>query len=142
MMIKQKVVLRFPPNMVEQPTIYLLIKEYDLMVNILRADINPRKEGRLMMEISGEEENYKRAMEWLKKQDLNIINLEQQITWLADRCTHCGACTVICPTAALNFKRPEMTVRFEQDKCIVCELCLRACPARAMENLIDNNHYK
>lgn len=141
-MIKQKVVLRFPPNIVEQPTIYMLIKDYDLMVNILRADINPRKEGRLMMEISGEEANYQKAMTWLKKQGLKIMNLEQQIIWRSDRCTHCGACTVICPTAALNFERPAMTVRFEEDKCIVCELCLRACPARAMETLVDNDLFR
>ncbi|MBW6462857.1 MAG: NIL domain-containing protein [Dethiobacteria bacterium] len=141
-MVKQKVVLRFPPNIVEQPTIYMLIKDFDLMVNILRADINPRKEGRLMMEISGEEANYQKAMTWLKKQGLSVMNLEQQIIWRSDRCTHCGACTVICPTAALNFERPDMVVRFEEDKCIVCELCLRACPARAMETLVDNSNFR
>jgi L-aspartate semialdehyde sulfurtransferase ferredoxin len=137
-MIKQKIVLRFPSHVVEQPVIYHLIKDYNLMVNILRADINPRKEGRLMMELSGEDADYRRAVQWLKKQELKIINLEQQISWSEERCTHCGACTVICPTGALNFERPGMTVRFEEDKCIICELCLRACPARAMEALAEN----
>ncbi len=139
-MIKQKIVLRFPPHVVEQPTIYHLIKDYDLMVNILRADINPRKEGRLMMELSGSESNYQRALEWMKEQGLKIISLEQQIIWQQDRCTHCGACTVICPTGALCFTRPEMTVRFAEEKCVVCELCLRACPARAMETLVDSEN--
>ncbi len=137
-MIKQKIVLRFPPHVVEQPTIYHLIKDYDLMVNILRADINPRKEGRLMMELSGSEVNYQRALDWLKTQGLKIMNLEQQIIWQSERCTHCGACTVICPTEALYFNRPEMTVQFAEEKCVVCELCLRACPARAMETLVEN----
>ncbi len=137
-MIKQKIVLRFPPHIVEQPTIYHLIKDFDLMVNILRADINPKKEGRLMMELSGEEVNYQRALEWMSDQGLRIMNLEQQIIWREDRCTHCGACTVICPTEALYFERPGMTVRFNDGKCVVCELCLRACPARAMETLVDN----
>lgn len=141
-MIKQKVVLRFPPHLVEQPTIYHLIKDFDLMVNILRADINPKKEGRLMMELSGSEENYQQALEWLKAQGLQIMGLEQQIIWRDDRCTHCGACPVICPTEALVIDRPEMTVRFDQEKCIVCELCLRACPARAMETLVENANFK
>ncbi|HED24203.1 MAG TPA: 4Fe-4S dicluster domain-containing protein [Firmicutes bacterium] len=141
-MVKQKIVLRFPPNVVEQPIIYMLIKDFDLMVNILRADINPRKEGRLMMEVSGENANYQKAMAWLKEQGLIITNLEQQIIWREDRCTHCGACTVICPTEALCFERPSMNVRFDQEKCIVCELCLRACPARAMETPIDNALFK
>jgi len=138
--IKQKIVLRYPPHVVEQPTIYHLIKDFDLMVNILRADINPKKEGRLMMELSGEELNYQRALEWLREQGLHVIGLEQQIIWREEKCTHCGACTVICPTEALAFNRPEMTVSFNEDKCIVCELCLRACPARAMETLVDNNN--
>ena len=59
-MIKHKLVLRFPASLVEQPLIYRLVKDYDLMVNILRADINPRKEGRLVMEVSGREENTNR----------------------------------------------------------------------------------
>jgi len=141
-MIKQRIVLRFPPQIVEQPVIYHLIKDYNLMVNILRADINPKKEGRVMMELSGEEADYLQAVGWMKNQGLQIMNLEQQIIWRSERCTHCGACTVICPTEALFFERPEMTVHFAEDKCIVCELCLRACPARAMETLVDNTNFR
>lgn len=140
-MVKQKVVLRFPPHIVEQPTIYHLIKDFDLMVNILRADINPKKEGRLIMELSGNELDYQKAVEWIKEQGLQIMNLEQQIIWRPDRCTHCGACTVICPTEALFFERPDMTVKFAEEKCIVCEICLRACPARAMETLVENANF-
>ncbi len=140
-MIRQKIVLRFPPHIVEQPTIYHLIKDFDLMVNILRADINPKKEGRLIMELSGDDTAYKQAIEWMKGQGLEVMNLEQQIIWRDDRCTHCGACTVICPTEALYFERPDMIVKFAEDKCIVCELCLRACPARAMETLVENANF-
>ena len=49
------------------------------------------------------------------------------------KCTHCGACTAVCPTGALSIQRPRMTVRFNQKKCSVCELCVPACPTRAME---------
>ncbi|HPU00404.1 MAG: 4Fe-4S binding protein [Firmicutes bacterium] len=137
MAIKQKLVFRFPPSVVEQPLIYHLVKDFDLMVNILRADINPDKEGRLMLEMSGSESNYRRAVEWLKQQGVGILNLKQQITWNEERCTHCGACSVICPTGALGLNRPAMTVSFDESKCIVCELCLKACPARAMETLLE-----
>lgn len=137
-MVKQKVVLRFPPHVVEEPIIYHLIKDFDLVVNILRADINPRKEGRLMTELSGREEDYRRALDWLHERGLQVFGLEQQIIWQHERCTHCGACTVICPTGALAFARPEMNVFFTEEKCIICELCLRACPARAVETLVEN----
>jgi ferredoxin len=136
-MIKQKLVLRFPSTQVEQPVIYHLVKDFDLMVNILRADINPKKEGRLMLEMSGSEENFRQALEWLQEHGLRVMNLKQQITWVEERCTHCGACSVICPSGALALTRPEMKVYFDASKCVVCELCLRACPARAMETLLD-----
>lgn len=139
MAVKQKLVFRFPPSVVEQPIIYRLVKDFDLMVNILRADINPKKEGRLMLELSGSESGYRRAIEWLRKEGLQIMNLKQQITWNEERCTQCGACSVICPSGALGLRRPGMTVSFDEGKCIVCELCLTACPARAMETLIENN---
>ncbi len=138
-MVKQKLVLRFPSTQVEQPIIYNLVKEYDLMVNILRADINPNKEGRLMMELSGEEDNFRRALDWLQEQGLRVMNLKQQIVWQEERCTQCGACSVICPSGALVLSRPEMKISFEEDKCVICELCLRACPARAMETLLENS---
>lgn len=138
MVVKQKLVFRFPPSVVEQPIIYRLVKDFDLMVNILRADINPNREGRLMLELSGGESGYRRAIEWLRGEGLQIMNLKQQIIWNEERCTQCGACSVICPTGALGLRRPGMTVSFEEDRCIVCELCLKACPARAMETLIDS----
>jgi len=138
-MIKQKVVLHFPPQLVEEPTIYYLIKEYDLVVNILRADINPDKEGRLMVELTGDEVKYQKAMQWLKKLGLKIMNLEKQIIWREDLCTHCGACTAICPTEALSMIRPQFKVLYREECCVICELCLRICPAKAMETLIDSS---
>ncbi|NMA92196.1 MAG: 4Fe-4S binding protein [Firmicutes bacterium] len=137
-MIKHKLVLRFPASLVEQPLIYRLVKDYDLMVNILRADINPRKEGRLVMEVSGREEKYQQALQWLRDQGLRITNLQQQVIWRSDRCTQCGACSVICPTGALAISRPSMAIRFYEDKCVACEHCIKACPARAMEIYLNN----
>ena len=139
MVVKQKLVFRFPPSVVEQPIIYRLVKDFDLMVNILRADINPKKEGRLMLELSGSEKGYRQAIDWLRREGLKILNLKQQIIWNEERCTQCGACSVVCPSGALGLRRPEMKVSFEEDRCIVCELCLKACPARAMETLLEND---
>lgn len=138
-MTRQKLVLRFPSSLVEQPIIYHLVKDFDLMVNILRADINPRKEGRLMLELSGSEANYRRALDWLRERGLKIMNLKQQIAWQDERCTHCGACAAFCPSGALALSRPEMTVSFDAEKCVVCEICLRACPARAMFAYLENS---
>lgn len=36
-MAKRRLVLTFPPRLVEEPITYRLIKDYDLVVNILKA---------------------------------------------------------------------------------------------------------
>lgn len=131
--MKQKMVFHFPATVVEQPFNYYLIKDYDLMVNILKANINPRKEGRIVVEISGEKENFQAGMEFMQSRGVKVFPLEQEIVWLEERCTHCGACTAVCPSGALELERPEMRVRFVGEKCIVCEHCIKTCPARAME---------
>ncbi|MDD2373399.1 MAG: NIL domain-containing protein, partial [Syntrophomonadaceae bacterium] len=48
--MKNRVVCYFSAAQSEQPIIYQLIKDYDLVVNILKADINPQKEGYLVVE--------------------------------------------------------------------------------------------
>ncbi len=131
-MAKHKIVLLFPAAVVEQPFLYHLVKDYNLFVNIIRANINPRKEGRLVMELAGEQEDYDAGINFLESRGVTVMPFEQQVKWNEDRCTQCGACTVICPTDALQMIRPEMVVEFDESKCIVCEHCFKACPARAI----------
>ncbi len=132
-MTKEKIVLRFPATVVEQPFIYHLIKDFNWMVSLLKARINPRKEGLMVLEVTVEEQNYQEGLAYLRTQGVSIHPLEQEIVWVEDRCTQCGACSVICPSEALSLKRPEMVISFDESKCIVCEHCLKACPARAIE---------
>ena len=103
------------------------------MVNIIRADINPRKEGRAVIELSGEKEDFQEGLEFLQSRGVKVFPLEQEIVWVEERCTQCGACTVICPSGALVMERPEMKVKFLNDRCVACEYCIKACPSRAME---------
>jgi hypothetical protein len=42
--VKNRIVLYFYAAQSEQPIIYRLVKEYDLVVNILKANINPQKD--------------------------------------------------------------------------------------------------
>ena len=64
---------------------------------------------------------------------VKVQNASQEVKRDQNKCTHCGACTAVCPTGALAVSRPEMSIDFDQQKCSVCELCVPACPTRAME---------
>ncbi len=133
-MISKKLVLHFPRNLVGQPTISRLVKTYDLSFNILQAKVTPDEEGLMIIEFSGEESNYNKGIDSLRKLGIGVQLLEKDVRRNESRCTHCGACTVICPTGSLFIDdRKLMTVGFDVSKCTGCELCVSACPPRAME---------
>ena len=57
-MVSKRIVLKFPPNLIDQPIVYKLVKEYDLVFNILRARVTPKEEGELVIELQGKKQNY------------------------------------------------------------------------------------
>jgi len=127
----KRIFLRFKADISDKPIIYRLVKDYDLTLNILKANVNPQKEGTLVVEITGS--RYDEGIEYLLGQGVMVQPLIEGITRNIERCTMCGACTAICPTGALYIERPAMEVLFNEDNCIVCQLCTKVCPMRAME---------
>ena len=133
--------LRFPKTEVQKPIVCYLAKDYDLTFNILNAAILPRKEGIMVLELSGSPKNFKEGVAYLKRQGVQVQNAAREVKRDSKKCTHCGACTAVCPTSALWLQRPEMFVEFNQKKCSVCELCVPACPTRAMDVRPINNAF-
>ncbi|MBN2407169.1 MAG: 4Fe-4S binding protein [Elusimicrobia bacterium] len=131
-MPNKKIVLHFSKNLVKEPIVYKLIKEYNLSFNILKAKILPDEEGIMVMELSGDEKDYKKGIEYLKRSGVSTQPLSKDIGRDEDKCIHCGACVVMCPTQALSVDRKTMKVIFESEKCIACELCIEPCPTKAM----------
>jgi ferredoxin len=125
-------ILRFPKTEVRKPIVCYLVKDYDLIFNILNAAILPRKEGVMVLELSGTRKNFKGGIKFLKSQGVQVQNASQEVKRDTNKCTQCGACTAVCPTGALHIVRPEMAVEFDETKCSVCELCIPACPSRAL----------
>lgn len=132
-MISKRIVLRFPPRLVDQPIICKLAKEYNLEFNILKAYITLREEGLLVLELKGEDENYNRGIDYLTKIGVKVQPLSQDIIRNTAKCTHCGVCVAICPTGALALDPITRKVHFYDHKCIACGICIPACPSRAME---------
>ena len=132
-MTKKRLVLSFPPKLVDQPVTYHLIKDYDLMINILRANVTPDEEGRLVIEIMGEKSAIDKGIKYLSGLGVKIQPVAQDVKWHKERCDHCTACIPICPTGALSLDRKTMQVSFDNKKCIMCGLCIPVCPYKAIE---------
>ncbi|MDD4562994.1 MAG: NIL domain-containing protein, partial [Syntrophomonadaceae bacterium] len=98
--MKNRVVCYFSAAQSEQPIIYQLIKDYDLVVNILKADINPQKEGYLVVELEGKREKYKAGVDYLKSLGIHVEPLSETVIWSEEICIQCGACPSFCPTQA------------------------------------------
>ncbi|MEJ2658052.1 MAG: NIL domain-containing protein [Desulfobacterales bacterium] len=131
-MIKTKLAFIFPEKTVEEPITYHLITDYGVRVNILRASIDPGKQGRMVVELSGEEVQISQALNYLESIGVLVSPLAQKIRHLEDRCTGCTACVPHCPTQALDVDRDLWKVSFDPEKCIVCFSCLETCIYHAM----------
>jgi len=133
-MESKRIVLKFPKAKIDQPIVYKLIKEFNLVFNILKASINPDDEGLMVLELSGEEADIKKGLEYIKKLGVEVQPLSKDIVVNWDKCIQCGACVAQCPVGALYIKdKKTMKVEFDADKCIACELCVLPCPPRAIE---------
>src|SRR5690606_29277040 len=102
-MAKKRVVLTFPPELTEKPITYHLVKDFDLAINIFRAQIPPGEEGKLVLELSnGSEGRIKKGLDFLVQQGVGVEAVSKEISLTDEDCIHCGACTAVCQPGALQ----------------------------------------
>ncbi|SRR6056297_23529 len=130
---KRRLILHFPAERIEEPITYNLIKEYDIVVNILNADISHGKEGNLLVEMSGVPLNLDEALIYLDSRNVKYSPVIKNIILNESDCIHCGACSSVCFSGALNMDSYERKLVFKPDLCIACELCIKACPLGLFE---------
>lgn len=129
----KKVVLVFPKEMVRQPVIYRLSRDFDVVFNILKAKVTADEDGMMLMELSGPRAQVKRAVSFLEEQGVRVTTISKGAVIDGKKCTHCGACVAQCPADALYVEAETYLVKVSQEKCISCGLCVPACPYKAIE---------
>jgi ferredoxin len=129
---RKNVHLTFPPEISNNPVVCLLAQNYGLSFNILKAQINPGREGRMMLEIMGPEDLCERALDFLAESGVTVASAAQRISRDEESCMHCGMCTAMCPSRALRLDRQSRLLLFDPDRCNVCGLCAKVCPVKAM----------
>ncbi len=131
--VKRKVILRFPPQNVDKPLSYILVKDFDIRINILKAEVMPGKKGSLLLEMEGLQENIEKGIQYLESENVDCQPLEKDLKLDKDKCINCGNCTAVCFAGALTMNPDTWELEFNKDNCILCELCVKACPLKLFE---------
>lgn len=132
-MLNRKLVLTFPENVVTKPITYKLVKDFNLEFNILRAEITPEMEGKMLLEIRGTKEQIEKGIEYLVSEGVSVQEASKDITLDKEQCVHCGICVSLCITNAFNLDKKTYKLNFDKDKCILCGFCQNSCPVNAIK---------
>jgi ferredoxin len=134
-MASKNVLLIFKSNIMYKPVIYRLARDFDLVFNILEAKILPRREGRILLELRGEDDTIDKGIKFLQDHQVVVEFLADKVWREEELCVHCGACTGLCPTGALSISPDDKKIVFDVEKCVACGMCGLVCPFGAMKDV-------
>jgi L-aspartate semialdehyde sulfurtransferase ferredoxin len=131
--VKRRIILRFPPQSGDKPLSYVLVKDYDIRINILKAEVMPGKQGNLLLEMESSQDNLDKGIAYLESHNVVCQPLDKKIQLNNDKCIDCGNCTAVCFAGALTMNPETWKLEFNKDECVACELCVTACPLKLFE---------
>jgi ABC-type methionine transport system ATPase subunit len=68
---KQRVKFTFPQEMIKEPVIWRLGRDFDLVTNIRRADVTEDR-GWVVLELEGEMSEIERGVQWVVEQGVRV----------------------------------------------------------------------
>ena len=70
--------LTFPPDLVPKPLLYHLVKDFDLVPNIRRADVRA-DHGWVILELEGAEDRLQLGLAWLEERGVTVDPIERDV---------------------------------------------------------------
>jgi ABC-type methionine transport system ATPase subunit len=77
-MARMRVRLTFPPERIQEPIIYHLVKDFDIVINIRRADVKA-DHGWVVLELEGDEARLEQGIAWLKGKGVTVDPIEHDV---------------------------------------------------------------
>jgi len=77
-MARLRVRLTFPAHLIQEPILYRLVKDFDIVINIRRADVKADY-GWVAMEMEADEARLQRGVEWLKQRGVQVDPIERDV---------------------------------------------------------------
>ncbi len=69
--MKKRVKLTFPQQLIKEPVIFTMAKQFNVMPNIRRARVTETV-GEMILELDGDEEALEKGMHWLKEKGIEV----------------------------------------------------------------------
>lgn len=77
-MARMRVRLTFPAHLIQEPILYRLVKDFDIVINIRRADVKADY-GWVVLEMDADEATLQRGVAWLKQRGVQIDPIERDV---------------------------------------------------------------
>jgi ABC-type methionine transport system ATPase subunit len=77
-MATRKVMLKYPEHLIQEPVLFRMVRQFDVMPNIRRARVTDTV-GEIALELEGEPENLERGVQFLKEQGVQVEPLEGDV---------------------------------------------------------------
>ena len=77
-MARRRVKFTFPPDLISQPVIYNMGKEFQIVTNIRRAQVT-RDRGWVILEMSGGDDELDRAIAWAREQGVRVDAIDGDV---------------------------------------------------------------
>lgn len=131
--MKKKYILSFNQDSVNKPVTYDLIKNFDIKINIIKANISADEAGHLLVEMEADQANMEKCFQYLDENQVEYVPAENRIIFDQEKCVDCGSCTAVCFAEALTLDPDTRELQFHPEKCVFCKLCTKACPLGLFE---------
>ncbi len=76
--MKKRVKLTFPQQLIKEPVIFTMAKQFDLMPNIRRARVTETV-GEMILEIDGTDENLEKGIQYLRGRGITVELVEGDV---------------------------------------------------------------
>ncbi|NIS60094.1 MAG: FeS-binding protein [Proteobacteria bacterium] len=76
--VKRKVYLTFPQDLIKEPVVYNVGRKFEVVTNIRTASVTEEM-GIMALEMTGEEEEYQKAVEYLRGLGVRVDPIEMDV---------------------------------------------------------------
>ena len=132
----KKIKIDFNEGNVQGSVAYILVSEFNLVPNILKAEIDGDGSGVMIVSIVADDDTMKACIERLNSLGYIASTMVSHITHDDERCFSCGACTSLCPTKSIFLDKDTYEFRMNPDSCIACGSCIDSCSVKALSLII------